>query len=102
MPSALVSPDTVFTLAVGLVAALAYLSFMWRALQRAIRIRDEADVGEDRFQRSFIGAVVAVIGSASAIAAYGLAPSLLYLGPVLALLSTVAVAFCLRQEGVDG
>jgi hypothetical protein len=45
--------------------------------------------------------VIAVVGSAGAISAFGLGPALLYLGPLLALLSAIAVARCLRTEYVD-
>ncbi len=96
--SQLVSPATIVTLIVGLVVAAIYLRYMWLALQKAVRTRDEADQGQDRFARSLIGAVVAVIGSSVAIAAYGAAPALLYLGPLLAIGSAIAVSWCLQEE----
>jgi hypothetical protein len=66
-----------------------------------VRTRDEADTGEDRHQHSLVGAFIAVAGSTLAISAFGLGPALLYLGPVLALLSAIAGARCLRTEYVD-
>jgi hypothetical protein len=101
MPRELVSTGTAATLVVGLVISVIYVRYMWGALARAVRTRDDADVGQDRYQHSLVGALIAVIGSALAISAFGLGPALLYLGPVLALLSAVAVARCLRTEYVD-
>jgi hypothetical protein len=45
-----------------------------------------------------VRAVIAVVASSAAIAVYGLSPAFFYVGPALALLSAVAVAYCLRQE----
>jgi len=101
MSEQLVSTGTAGTLLVGIVIAVVYARYMWGALSRAVRTRDEADTGIDRYQHSLIGAFIAVVGSALAISAFGLGPSLLYLGPGLALLSAVAVARCLRTEYVD-
>ena len=84
-----------------LALAAVYLRYMWGALARAVRTRDEADTGEDRYQNSLVGALIAVFGSALAITALGFGPALLYLGPALALLSAVAVARCLRSEYAD-
>jgi len=98
MSSIVVSTGTVLTLVLGAAIALAYLRFMWRALQGAIRTRDQPDEGRDRYARSFLGAIVAVVGSSAAVAAYGWGPALLYVGPALALLSAAAVALCLREE----
>jgi hypothetical protein len=75
---------------------------MWGALARAVTTRDHADTGEDRYRNSLAGALIAVIGSASAIAVYGAAPALLYVGPLLAFASAIAVAYCLRTEFEDG
>ncbi len=100
MSEELVSTGTVLTLVVGIAVGYVYLHYMWSALQRAVRTRDEPDLGEDRYRFSLVGAVVAVVGSITAIAVYGAGPALLYLGPLLALGSSVAVAYCLRQEAV--
>jgi hypothetical protein len=94
----LVSTGTVVTLVVGIAIAYVYLRYMWSALQRAVRTRDDPDLGEDRYRFSLVGAVVAVVGSITAIAVYGAGPALLNLGPLLVLGSSVAVAYCLRQE----
>lgn len=89
------------TLAIGAVISAIYLRYMWLALQRAVETRDAPDVGADRYRHSLIGAIIAVAGSAAAISAFGLGPAVLYLGPVLALLSAVAVSYCLRSEYTD-
>jgi hypothetical protein len=97
----LVSTGTILTILVGLGIGYVYLRYMWGALQHAVRTLDDADGGEDRYRFSLVGAVVAVIGSISAIAAYGAGPALLYVGPSLALASASAVAYCLRREAVE-
>jgi len=101
VPEQLVSPGTAATLLVGVLIAAVYVRYMWGALSRAVRTRDEVDTGQDRYQHSLIGALIAVFGSALAITALGFGPTLLYLGPALALLSAVAVARCLRSEYAD-
>jgi small-conductance mechanosensitive channel len=101
MSEQLVSTGTAATLLVGLVIAIVYVRYMWGALSRAVRTRDEVDDGQDSYRHSLVGALIAVVGSALAISAFGLGPALLYLGPGLALLSAVAVARCLRTEYVD-
>jgi small-conductance mechanosensitive channel len=101
MTELLVSSGTLATLIVGVAIAAVYLRYMWGALARAVRTRDEVDEGRDRYQHSLVGALLAVFGSALAITALGLGPTLLYVGPLLALLSAVAVARCLRSEYAD-
>lgn len=101
MPEQLVSSLTAITLLVGVLIAAAYVRYMWGALAKAVRTRDDADTGQDRYRHSLIGALIAAVGSALAIAALGAAPALLYLGPALALLSATAVAYCLRSELVE-
>lgn len=98
MSSPFVSPGTAATIAIGSVVSALYIRYMWAALRKSVRTRFDPDTGTDRFALSFGGAVISVVASASAIAAYGLGPALLYLGPVLALASPLAVAFCLRDE----
>jgi hypothetical protein len=96
-----VSAETLLTIVVGLVIAVVYARYMWLALQRAVRTRDEPDAGPDNYRHSLIGAVVAVGGSVAAISAFGAGPALLYVGPGLALLSAIAVSYCLRTEYID-
>ena len=98
MGGQLVSTGTTFTIVVGLIIAAFYLRYMWAALQQSVRTRDEPDEGVDRYHFSLVGAVISVIASSAAIAAYGLGAACLYVGPLLALLSAVAVARCLYQE----
>ena len=100
MSEQIVSGGTLLTILIGLVVSYFYLTNMWSALQKAVRTRDDADHGKDRFRHSLIGAVVAVIASALAIVIYGAGPALLYAGPVLALASAVAVTYCLREEAL--
>jgi hypothetical protein len=101
MSDQLVSGGTIVTIIIGLVIGYSYLRYMWGALQRAVRTRDEADVGQDRYRFSLVGAIIAVLGSIGAITAYGFGPALLYVGPGLALASALAVSYCLREEYVE-
>jgi hypothetical protein len=101
MSEELVSTGTVVTILAGLAIGCVYLRYMWGALQRAVETLDDEDRGEDRYRRSLVGAVVAVVGSVSAIAIYGVGPGLLFVGPLLALGSALAVAYCLRRETVE-
>jgi hypothetical protein len=98
MGEQVVSVGTAITIGVGLIIAGYYLRYMWAALQQSVRTRDELDEGEDKYHFSLVGAVVSVIASSGAIAAYGLGAAFLYVGPLLALLSAIAVARCLYQE----
>jgi hypothetical protein len=101
MPEELVSLDTALTILVGAVIAVAYVRYMWGALERTVRTRDNADSGTDRYRFGLVGALVAVVGSVGAIASYGAGAAFLYVGPLLALSSAVAVAYCLRTETMD-
>jgi len=96
------TPVIAATIVVGLIISFFYLRYMWLALQRAIESNAKPeDPRPDRFGRSFIGAVIAVIVSSTAIAAYGRGPQWLYVGVVLALLSPAAVAYTLYRETQD-
>jgi hypothetical protein len=98
MSDQLVSTGTAITIVVGMVIGYAYLRFMWGSLQNAVQTRDETDGSQDRYHFSLIGAVISVVASSAAIASYGLGPPFLYVGPLLALASAVAVTYCLRTE----
>jgi fatty acid desaturase len=94
-----VSPLTAATLVVGVVIAIFYLRNMWLVLQRTAETLDEPeDKRPDSFAYSFAGAIVAVVASWLAIAAYGLSPILLYVGVILALLSPIAVGYTFYRE----
>jgi fatty acid desaturase len=94
-----VSPLTAATLAVGVVIAIFYLRNMWLVLQRTAEALDQPeDKRPDAFAYSFVGAIVAVVASWLAIAAYGASPIFLYVGVVLALLSPIAVGYTFYRE----
>lgn len=102
MTDQFVSSGTAITIAAGVVIAFFYVKHMWAALQKSVRIRNDPDEGrEDKYRYSLVGAVISVFLSYVAIAAYGLGPALLYLGPVLALVSPIAVTYCLYREALD-
>jgi fatty acid desaturase len=93
-----VSPLTAAALAVGVVIAIFYLRNMWLVLQRTAETLDQPeDKRPDAFAYSFLGAIVAVVASWLAIAAYGVSPIFLYVGVVLALLSP-AVGYTFYRE----
>jgi len=99
MPNVFVSLATVGTIGIGIVITFFYLRYMWLVLQRVSKTLDDPDDGKsDGFGHSFIGAIIAVIASSLAIAAYGFAPQFLYVGILLALASPVAVAYTFRRE----
>jgi hypothetical protein len=99
MSNPFVSPGVLVTLALGILIAIAYVRAMWAALQKAVRIRDEPEERTaDTYQYSLLGAVASVLISSLAITVYGFGPAFLYLGPVLALASPIAVTYCLRRE----
>jgi predicted permease len=94
-----VSPLTATTTVVGTVIAFFYLRNMWLVLQRTAETLDEPeDKRLDAFAYSFVGAVIAVVASWLAIAAYGASPIFLYVGVVLALLSPIAVGYTFYRE----
>jgi hypothetical protein len=95
------TPGFIVSVAIAVIVGVIYLRNMWLALRRAVDTRAELDAGTDQYRHSLGGAVIAVVGSASAIAAYGAGPALLYAGPVLAIASAVAVSYCLRVEYRD-
>ncbi|MBV8277797.1 MAG: hypothetical protein JO170_21385 [Verrucomicrobia bacterium] len=99
MDNLFVSGTTVATIVVGIIIAFFYLRYMWLVLQRVSKTLDDPDEGKtDGFRHSFVGAIIAVIASSLAIAAYGFAPHFLYIGIILALASPVAVAYTFRRE----
>jgi hypothetical protein len=99
MSDLFVSPLTAATIVVGAVIAIFYLRNMWLVLQRTAETLDEPeDKRPDAFAYSFAGAVVAVVASWLAIAAYGLSPIFLYVGVVLALASPIAVGYTFYRE----
>ena len=101
MTSQFVSPGTLVTIAAGVVIAYFYVHFMWVALRKAVRTRNDVDEGTDKYRLSLVGAVISVIVSSIAIAVYGLGPVFLYLGPLASLASPIAVTYCLYQEYVS-
>lgn len=99
MSDLFVSPLTAATLAIGVVIAIFYLRNMWLVLQRTAETLDEPDDNRpDAFSYSFVGAIVAVVASWLAIAAYGVSPIFLYVGVVLALASPIAVGYTFYRE----
>ena len=97
-----VSAATAITIIIGAVIAVFYLRNMWLVLQRVAATINDLDEGQsDRFAHSFIGAIVAVLGSALAISSYGYGPQFLYVGVLLALASPIAVTYAFYRELSD-
>jgi hypothetical protein len=94
-----VSTATAITIIIGAVIAVFYRRNMWLVLQRvAVTLNDPDEGQSDRFAHSFIGAIVAVLGSVLAIGSYGYAPQFLYVGVLLALASPIAVTYAFYRE----
>jgi hypothetical protein len=99
MADIFISFPIAIAIALGIVITFFYLRYMWLVLQRVAKTLDDPDDGKsDGFAHSFLGAIIAVIASSLAIAAYGFAPQFLYAGIGLALASPIAVAYTFRRE----
>ena len=100
MSDLFVSPLTAATIVVGAVIAIFYLRNMWLVLQRTAATLDEPDDKRpDAFAYSFAGAVVAVVASWLAIAAYGVVAGLpLCRRRARALASPIAVGYTFYRE----
>jgi hypothetical protein len=102
MSRLIVSPGTLLTALLGLVIAYVYVRQMWAGLRKAGRTPHQSEVGQvDPYKIIHKGAVISVVLSAAFIALHGVGPAVLYLGPALALLSPIAVAYCLYEETVS-
>ncbi|MEM9907160.1 MAG: hypothetical protein AAF921_19275, partial [Cyanobacteria bacterium P01_D01_bin.44] len=77
-----------------------YIKAMLTILNEAADSYDEEEVDSDGsyYAAPAWGAALAGIVAALVIGAYGISPSLLYLGPVLAMVSPIAILYCMVQD----
>ena len=93
------SLSLITTTVVGIVLCVVYLRDLYAVLQKSARERFEPPPAEDdRFRRSLVGAIGALIASIVLTMCYGFSPEFLYVGPIVCLLIPVALIYCMREE----
>ena len=94
------SASTIFFIIVGLVVSVLYIKAMLTVLNEAADSyrEDEEDSDGSYYAAPAWGAAIAGIVAAIVIWAYGASPALLYLGPVLAMASPIAILYCMAQD----
>lgn len=99
-PGQALSAITLLFIIIGIVVSALYLKAMLTILNEAA---DSYEETEEESTGSYYaapawGALLAGILAAIVIAAYGIGPSMLYLGPVLAMVSPIAILYCMAQD----
>lgn len=99
-PGQALSPITLLFLVIGIVVSVLYLKAMLTILNEAADSYEEI---EEESTGSYYaapawGALLAGILAALVIAGYGIGPSMLYLGPILAMVSPIAILYCMAQD----
>jgi hypothetical protein len=94
------SPQTIIFLLVGIVIFYVYLQKMFAVLSNAATTYDldQQDESKDTFNHSLLGTIISVTLSAVFIWSYGLGALFFYFGPVLCMLSPVALIYCMNQD----
>ncbi|MEM9007286.1 MAG: hypothetical protein AAGE59_27645 [Cyanobacteria bacterium P01_F01_bin.86] len=94
------SPGTILFIVVGLVVSVLYIKAMLTVLNEAADSyrEDEEESDGSYYAAPAWGAAIAGIVAAIVIWAYGISPALLYLGPVLAMASPIAILYCMAQD----
>ncbi|NJK63759.1 MAG: hypothetical protein HC921_14680 [Synechococcaceae cyanobacterium SM2_3_1] len=94
------SPITILFLIIGIVISILYIKSMLTVLNEAADSYSEAEdeAGGVYYSAPAWGAAIAGIISAMVIWSYGAAPMLLYLGPILVMLSPIAILYCMAQD----
>ncbi|NEQ54620.1 MAG: hypothetical protein F6K11_31560 [Leptolyngbya sp. SIO3F4] len=95
-----VSLITILFILVGIVISVLYIKAMLTVLNEAA---DSYQESEEESAGSYYaapvwGAAVAGIAAALVIWSYGMSPSMLYLGPILAMISPAAILYCMAQD----
>lgn len=95
-----ISPITILFILVGIVISVLYIKAMLTVLNEAA---DSYQDSEEESAGSYYaapawGAAVAGIAAALVIWSYGMSPSMLYLGPILAMISPAAILYCMAQD----
>lgn len=99
-PGQALSPITILFLIIGIVVSVLYIKAMLSVLHEAADSYEEEETEStgDYYAAPAWGALLAGILAALVIWAYGASPSLLYLGPVLAMISPIAILYCMAQD----
>ncbi|MEM9767132.1 MAG: hypothetical protein AAF892_04505 [Cyanobacteria bacterium P01_D01_bin.71] len=94
------SAGTILFIVIGTVVSILYIKAMLTVLHEAADSysEDEAESAGSYYAAPAWGAAIAGVLAALVIWSYGLSPSLLYLGPILAMISPIAILYCLSQD----
>ncbi|MGJ3245882.1 MAG: hypothetical protein ACFE0I_07390 [Elainellaceae cyanobacterium] len=95
-----ISPITIIFLIVGITVCVFYIKAMLTVLNEAADSYTEVEDDTDGsyYASPAWGAALAGIIAAIVIWSYGVNPSFFYLGPVLSMLSPVAILYCMMQD----
>ncbi|MBE9061392.1 hypothetical protein [cf. Phormidesmis sp. LEGE 11477] len=100
VPRNALSPITIMFIIIGLVVSILYLKAMLTVLDEAAGSyhETEEETTGSYYAAPAWGALLAGIAAAFVIWSYGVSPSLLYLGPVFAMISPMAIVYCMAQD----
>lgn len=99
-PGNALSSITILFIIIGIVVSVLYIKAMLTVLNEAANSYGEVEeetVG-DYYAAPAWGALMAGIIAALVIFSYGLEPSMLYLGPIFAMISPMAILYCMAQD----
>lgn len=94
------SPITILFILIGIVISVLYIKAMLTVLNEAAGSYQDSEEESDGsyYAAPAWGAAVAGIVAALVIWSYGVSPSMLYLGPILAMISPMAILYCMAQD----
>jgi hypothetical protein len=94
-----VSIETLLFCLIGIFVAFYYIKGMMGILRNAARTYNLPDEEvHDTYQYSLLGTIFSVVVAALVITAYGWASILLYLGPILCMISPIAIIYCMVHD----
>jgi uncharacterized membrane protein len=97
--SPFVSTETLILCLIGIVIAFYYIKGMMTVLENAAKDYNFPDKeAHDTYKYSLLGTVLAVVLAALVITAYGWASTFLYLGPILCMISPIAIIYCMSRD----
>jgi hypothetical protein len=97
--SPFVSTETLILCLIGIVIVFYYVKGMMAILSNAAKTYDFPDEEiHDSYKYSLPGTVIAVVLAALVITAYGWASAFLYLGPILCMISPIAIIYCMSRD----
>ena len=94
------SPITILFIIIGLVVSILYLKAMITVLNEAVESYHEVEeeTAGSYYAAPAWGALLAGVTVALVIWSYGVSPLLLYLGPIFAMISPMAIVYCMAQD----